>query len=146
MTLSSGKKLLAIFVTSENYRMTNHWPQTKTCTGEKKRIGFTAFHCPLSLRKTVKSRRHVYYYFVWFCSSSQSICRYAFRPPTVNLFLNERLIAQYENVSSFCYNVPVLTVSLASKQTCSHCEWVQFYFLIVTGVKLPRLSISRTPL
>ena len=104
------KKLLAIFVTSENYRMTNHWPQTKTCTGEKNRIGFTAFHCPLSLRKTVKSRRHVYYYFVWFCSSSQSVCRYAFRPPTVNLFFNERLIAQYENVASFCYNVPVLTV------------------------------------
>ena len=66
------------------------------------------------------------------------------RPLT--FFLNERLIAQYKNVSSFCYNVPVLTVSLASKQTCSHCEWVQFYFLIVTGVKLPRLSISRTPL
>ena len=104
------KKLLAIFVTSENYRLTNHWPQTKTCTGEKNRIGLTAFHCPLSLRKTVKSRRHVYYYFVWFCSSSQSVCRYAFRPPTVNLFFNERLIAQYENVASFCYNVPVLTV------------------------------------
>ena len=80
------KKLLAIFVTSENYRMTNHWPQTKTCTREKNRIGFPVFHCPLSLRKTVKSCRRIYYYFVWFCSSSQSVCRYAFRPPTVNPF------------------------------------------------------------
>ena len=104
------KKLLAIFVTSENYRMTNHWAQTKTCTREKNRIGFPAFHYLLPLRKTVKSCRHVYYHFVWFCSSSQSVCRYAFRPPTVNLFFNERLIAQYENVASFCYNVPVLTV------------------------------------
>ena len=53
------------------------------------------------------------------------------RPLTI--FLNERLIAQYENVSSFCYNVPVLTVSLASKQTCSHCEWVQLDAYVKTS-------------
>ena len=44
-----------IFLTSENYRMANHRPQTKIFTSEKNHIGFPTFHCPLSSRKT---KRH----------------------------------------------------------------------------------------
>jgi len=45
-----------IFLTSENYRMTNHRPQTKIFTGEKNHIGFSTFRCQLSSR--TKNERH----------------------------------------------------------------------------------------
>ena len=41
----------------------------------------------------------------------------------------------------FCFS---LICFLQVKQTCIYSEWVHISFLIITGVKLPRLSKSRT--
>ena len=76
------------------------------------------------------------------CYSSQSVYCYAFRPRVRERLLVMNVLLHDEKIL-FCYNVPVLAV-LYNLNRRIFIE-NRFSFKI-TGLRLPRLSISRTPL